>query len=592
MTASLFILEGLKRMSRRLLLFAALLVLSVSACRRPDRAAETAGTDAGKPAPGDWAVVRFEAEPDNLNALTSVTAVAHTALWGANNSQVYELLMAYNSEDWDVTVPLLAEAAPVVSQDHLTYTFTIRDGVKWHDGQPFTADDVLFTFKAAACPLTDAAPVRSYLTDIADIQVEGRTVRFVMSKPNVYNERNLNNVLAIIPKHVFDENGLLDGFTYRDMIGAKGKSDPMVKDFADRFNHHAANRAPIGTGPYKFEKWDTGREIVLTRNDQYWGKKPYLDKIVYRTITDYTAALTALKAGDIDIQPRLLPQQYKEQTGGAGFDEQFETKVYAIPNQFQITWNNERPFFKDKKVRQAMTMLVDRESIIKTIRFGLGELGDSIFHPKSRDYDRNLKPWPFDPKRAAALLDEADWKDHDGDGIRDNNGMKFKFEFVVSSSSAVQKQISAVLKEELRKAGIEMTERLMELALMTETMKEHRFDASAIGFSKDLVQDPFQGWHSSSTKGGSNYQNFKNAESDRLLEQARQEFDAEKRKRIYEQWQELIYDEQPVTFLYWQVEPAAYSKRFEGDEWLPLRPGYDLTSWWVPAARQKYKNGQ
>jgi peptide/nickel transport system substrate-binding protein len=215
----------------------------------------------------------------------------------------------------------------------------------------------------------------------------------------------------------------------------------------------------------------------------------------------------------------------------------------------------------------------------------------SSFHPSSRESNPNLKPWPFDPRRAGELLDEAGWKDHDGDGIRDNNGARFKFEFLVSSSSAVQKQISAALTEEFRKAGIQMTERLLEFALVSQTLKEHRFDAAAVGFSFDVVQDPYQGWHSSAIAGGLNYAGFKNADSDRLLEQARLEFDAEKRKQIYWQWQELIHDEQPVTFLYWQLEPAAYSKRFQGAEWLPLRPGYDLTSWWVPAAQQKYRNG-
>ena len=107
----------------------------------------------------------------------------------------------------------LAEAPPVISEDHLTYTFKIRDGVKWHDGRPFTSDDVLFTFKAVACRLTDTAPLRSYLTDLKDIQVDGRTIRFLMSKPNAYNVNNIANSLAIVPKHIFDPEGLLDAFS-------------------------------------------------------------------------------------------------------------------------------------------------------------------------------------------------------------------------------------------------------------------------------------------------------------------------------------------------------------------------------------------
>ena len=578
-------------MKRRLRFLPLLLAFAVVACSRPDRTSEKPTQDIGHPVPGDWAIVRFEAEPDSLNPLTCTTSVAQYALWGARNSQIYELLFGYNTTDWDVTEPLLAEAPPEVSADHLMYTVKIRDGVKWHDGQPFTPEDVLFTFKAAASPLTDAARQRSSLTDLTDVQIDGRTVRFVMSKPSVYNLRNVvTNLLPIVPKHVFDEEGLLDTFTYKDIIGPKGKTDPKIKKFADHFNNHPANRAPVGTGPYKLEKWDSGREIVLTRNDDYWGNKPYLDKIVYRIITDATAALTALKAGEIDLQPRLLPIQLKEQTGGQAFEEQFSKITYLIPSLYEIYWNNERPFFKDKQVRQALTMLVDRQKIIDTIRLGLGQIAASPFAPQAKDFNADIKPLPYDPKRAAELLDEAGWKDHDGDGIRDKDGVKFKFDFLGTSGSTVFKQLSPVLTEEFRKAGIQMTERVVELAVMTETLKQHRFDAGVLGLTFDLVNDPYHVWHSSSAAGGSNFANFKNPESDRMLELARLEFDDDKRRQIYWHWQELIHDEQPVTFLYYQLEPAAYSKRFENVQWMPLRPGYDLTTWWVPKARQKYKS--
>ena len=163
-------------MTRRSFLLPLLLAELLVACTRPDGTSGKRTGDAAQPVPGDWAIVRFENEPDTLNPLTSVTTVASYALWGAKNSQVYELLMGYNTRDWDVTEPLLAEAAPTVSDDHVTYTVKIREGVKWHDGQPFTPEDVLFTFKAAACPLTDAARHRSSLTDLAEIQVGRRAL--------------------------------------------------------------------------------------------------------------------------------------------------------------------------------------------------------------------------------------------------------------------------------------------------------------------------------------------------------------------------------------------------------------------------------
>jgi peptide/nickel transport system substrate-binding protein len=579
-------------MTRRIFVLCLLSFALVCGCNRSGKTTETGAANAGPPAQGDWAIVRFESDPDNLNPLITQQGIARYALGGVNNSQIYELLMAYNTKDWDLTEPLLAEAPPTISDDHLTYTFRIRNGVKWHDGQPFTADDVLFTFKAVACPLADTAPLRSYLTELKDIQVDGGTMRFLMSKPNVYNVTNIANVLSIVPKHVFDSEGLLDGFSYKDIIGPKGKTDPRIKKFADQFNAHPANRAPIGTGPYKFEKWESGREIVLARNDNYWGKKPYLDKIVYRIITDYTAALTALKAGDVDVQPRLLPIQYAEQTSGPTFDQQFTKVKYSIPSIGIILWNNDRPFFKDKRVRQALTMLIDRQKIIDSVRLGFGKIGVSPIDPNAKDFNPNIKALPYDPKKAADLLDEAGWKDHDGDGIRDKDGVKFQFEFLGSTGSPVYKQLSPILAEEFRKSGIEMTERVMEFGVMIQSLKDHRFDSSTLNLGHgDLTDaDAYQAWHSSGTTGGTNFWNFKNPEADRLLEQARLEFDGEKRKQLYWRWQEIISDEQPVTFLYYFVEPAAYSKRFQNVQWLPLRPGYDLTTWWVPKGLQKYKD--
>lgn len=559
------------------------------ACSRPDRTAEKGTADVGQPVRGDWAVVRYESEPDSLNPILTASSYANYVMFGVNNSQIYELMMGYNTKDWSVTEPILVDAPPEISADHLTYIFKIRDGIKWHDGQPFTPEDVLFTFKATMCPLVDSAQLRSWLTDLKDIQVEGRTMRFLMAKQNVYNMVNISNLLGIIPKHVFDPEGLLDPFGFKDIIGPKGKSDPKIKQFADQFNNSPKNRAPIGTGPFKFEKWDTGKEIVLVRNDNYWRQKPYLDKVVIRIMKDYPAALTALKAGEVDMNPRLSPIQYAQQTSGAAFDQQFTKVKYSIPTYAWIGWNEERPFFKDKRVRQALTMLLDRQQIIDSIRFGLGRVGVSPLNPSSPDFNPNIKPLPYDPKRAAELLDEAGWKDHDGDGIRDKDGVKLRFEFLGPIGSTVFPQLSPIVREAFGKAGIEVTERIVDFPVMQENLRDHHFDATTLQWTSDLYQDPYQIWHSSSAANrGSNYISFKNQESDRLIEQARLEFDNEKRKQLYWKWQELIHEEQPYTFLYYPQEAAASSKRFQNVKWVPVRPGYDLTTWWVPKAAQKY----
>jgi len=565
-------------------------LLALTGCSRPDTANTTGAADAGVPVTGDWIVARLDADADTLNPHTTSTTNSSTVYYGANNSNIYESLVGSEPSDWVTPKAVLAEARPEVSPDHLIYTFTLRQGITWHDGKPLTPEDVVFSFKSVMCPSVDSAPTRSNLTDLVNVEADGWKIRMTVSKAHYLNEGILGGYTAVIPKHVFDPQGILDSFTFKDVIAAKNVSNPKLLQFGKEFNQNPAGRAPIGTGPYKFEKWESGKEIVVVRNEQYWGQKPYLDKIIYRIITDATAALTALKSGDIDMNPRLTPIQFAQQTSGAAFDQQLAKSKYTIPAYYYIGWNQERPFFRDKRVRQALTMLLDRQQVVDTLRFGLGKLAVAPFNPNSPYFNPNLKPVPYDPKRALELLDEAGWKDTNGDGIRDKDGRAFKFE-LISSTSDLSNKLSPVVKEELRKVGIEVSERHLEFTVLSNSIRDKQFDANLGGWASDLVSDPFQVWHSSSIPNrGSNYISFRNKQSDELLEQGRLEFDPEKRKQIYWRWMELIADEQPYTFLFYAEEAAAYSKRFQNAKFLPTRPGYDLNTWYVPKMTQKYTN--
>ena len=577
-------------MMRRVLKLALLSLCFLSSCTKSGATGDTAATNVSQPVPGDWAIVRFETDADTLNPYTWATAPASRVLGGPNNSNVFESLLYTDPNDYTNVQGRLAVSRPEISEDHLTYTFTLRDGVKWHDGTLFTAEDVLFSFKALMNPFADSAAIRSYLGDLTNVELAGdHQVRMTMRKPYFMNEIVLGELVLIASRHVFDPQGILDSFKFTEIISPYNKSNPKLKEFGQEFNKHPGNRAPVGTGPFKFEKWDAGKEIALGRNDNYWGEKPYLSKVVYRIITDDTAALTALKAGEVDFNPRLSPIQYAQQTSGQAFDQQFVRDTIIVPNYYYVAWNEERPFFKDKRVRQALTMLVDRDQIIQTIKFGLGKPIASPFVLGSPQLDTDIKPLPYDPKRAGELLDQAGWVDHDDDGIRDKNGIPFRFELLGSSSSTLTGQLIPVLKEAFQKVGIATTEKRIEFTVFTNSMRDHKFDAALTGWSGDLIMDPYQIWHSSSIANrGANFVSFRNAESDQLIEQARVEFDEAKRKQIYFKWQELIHDQQPYTFLMYSLQPVAYQKRFQNAHFLPVQPGYDLTQWFVPKSMQKY----
>ena len=568
-------------------LLAAMMV--IGGCGGRDRGTDlVAGADQ-TPVEGDWLVLAYDAEADTLNRIISNNAYTGYIMEGAMGSMVGEFLLSYDPETWRTDRPLLAESYPEISEDHLIYTFVVRDGVRWHDGQTFTAADVLFSAKAMMNPFTDSASLRGYFADLADVQVNGREIRFEMSKPYWMNDDALGTTLPILPKHVHDPEGVLDDYSYRDIVSASAREDATLREFGELFNENPANRQPIGTGPYKFESWESGSEMILVRNDDYWGEKAYLERILIRFITDDTARLTALKAGEIDFDTRLTPIQYARQTSGASFDSEFAKASFNIPQLSYIIWNSLRPFFADKRVRQAMTMLIPRQQIIDSLRFGLAQIAVSNFNPSSPDFHTGLEPFPYDPDRAMALLDEAGWIDHDGDGIRDKDGVQFSFEFLGSVSSSFTDQLLPILKEEFGQAGIEMTERRLEFTVVIENVRDRQYDAYAGAWLSGLQQDPYQLWHSSSIGNrGSNFGSFDNPEADRLMEEARTEFDPEKRKQLYWRFQEILHEEQPYTFMLYPQESVTYHRRFQGVDFLPVRPGYDLTKWFVPLVSQRY----
>ncbi|MCL4245768.1 MAG: hypothetical protein KJ002_11670, partial [Candidatus Dadabacteria bacterium] len=209
------------------------------------------------------------------------------------------------------------------------------------------------------------------------------------------------------------------------------------------------------------------------------------------------------------------------------------------------------------------------------------------FYINSPEYDKSIEPIPYDPAAARKLFEEAGWVDHDGDGIRDKDGVKFSFEFLIPGGSETGEKIATILKEELDGIGINMTIRKTEWAVFTTRLNERNFDAVTLAWSMGIESDPYQIWSSTQAEAGSNFIGFKNAEVDRLIETARKEFDRDKRIELYRQFSEIIHEEQPYTFLFCRKATVAVNKRFENVTVYPL--GIEPTEWYVPLPLQRYK---
>lgn len=507
------------------------------------------GRDAS--ASGGTLIRELGAEPATLNPVTATDVYE-----GIVNGGIYETLSRRNNRTLEFE-PLLARSWEI-SKDRLSYVFHLRKDVKWHDGEPFTADDVIFSYDAIRDPEVAAAHLQSYYKDVKSYtKVDSHTVRCEYSKP-YFLAFEFCSGIPIVAKHVFE------------------KGD---------FNGNPAGRKPVGTGPYVFESWETGREITVRKNPGYWGRPAGLEKIVYSVILDPTVKLQLMRKQELDFAS-LLPLQWSRQTCDASFGGKFRRAAYTTPGYSYIGWNSKKPYFSDRRVRRAMTHLVDRETILRKILLGLGETVTTTFFVNSPEYPDDVEPYPYDPEKARALLDEAGWKDTDGDGTRDRDGVEFRFEFLLPSGSQTGEKISTILKEELSRSGIEMTIRKIEWAVFIQNVNERRFDAVTLGWSLGVETDPYQLWHSSQAEAGSNFVGFENPRADALMERAREEFSRPERVKMYREFSRILREEQPYTFLFARKSTVAVHRRFEGVALYPL--GFDTLEWSVPKALRRY----
>ncbi len=494
---------------------------------------------------GERLLVHLSAEPATLNPITATDAYAAQV-----DDYIYESLLKRDERTMEL-VPLLARSW-TISDDHLVYTFHLRSDVRWHDGKPFTARDVVFSYERIMDPAVDAVHLRNYYQDVVKVEaLDDYTVRFTYRQP-YFKALEVCGTMPIVPAQLFER--------------------------AENFNTHPIGRSPVGTGPYVFKKWETGKEIVLERNPDYWGEKPAIPEIVFKIITDSTVALQVLKQEGLDVMG-LRPIQWVYQTRGKRFNRHFQKLSYSVPQYSFIGWNMRKPLFSDRRVRQAMTMLLDRRTILEKILFGLGTVVSGPFYVESPDYNKAIEPYPYDPERAKKLLEEAGWVDHDGDGIRDRDGKPFAFEFLISAGSKFAEQLATIFQESLKEVGIRMEIRRLEWAVFIQKIQSHDFDACTLGWSLGWESDPYQVWHSSQQEGGSNFVGFASEEANRIIEEARREFDPERRHRLYHRLHEIIHEEQPYTFLFTTRALVAVHRRIANVHVYPL--GLNPREWHI-----------
>jgi peptide/nickel transport system substrate-binding protein len=442
----------------------------------------------------------------------------------------------------------LAQDVPKPSSDGLTYTFKLRDNLKWSDGQAITADDVKFTYQLAYDPQYKdfASPRRGDLSKyIASIDTpDPKTV--VVKTTQVFAPFLASHGLyGILPKHVL---GTLDG---KAMNSADFNSAPTVVN-----------------GPFKFKSWDKGQQVTLERNDSYWGGAPYLDQWITKVLPDSVALTNQLKTGELDIGP-VDPGQFDN----LKTTESVATTEFPVPT-FTFYAYNLNPdtkagkLFADKAVRQALLFALNRQQIVDAVFFGHGKVANSVEPPTSWAYkDKPKVLYTFDKAKAESLLDGAGWT-KGADGIRAKGGLKLKFDMITNAGNKQRESMLQVMQQSWKDVGVEATPSLIQFPqLVSQIVNIRTFDVFLVGFNWSNDPDEAPLYHSRNTvAGGFNGADFKNDQVDSILDQALGTLDKAKRKQLYEQFQDIMSEEVPSPVVLFNTGIYGWNKRVQGTD--------------------------
>ncbi len=482
--------------------------------------------------------------------------IANDNASGTINDQIFNGLVKYDKD-----IKLIGDLAKrwEISNGGKTITFYLREGVKWHDGVEFSAEDCLFTYQKFIDPKV-VTPYSSSYTAVSKAEVVNKYV-FRVTYKEPFSPALESWAVGMIPKH------LLDG-----------------KDInTDPFNRH-----PVGTGPYKFREWISGQKIVLDANKDYFEGMPNIDQYIYRIIPDSTTMFEELLSGGVDMMG-LNPLQYLRDSETRRIKENYVKFRYPANAFTYLGYNLRNPLFSEIKVRQALSYAINRQGIIDGILLGLGRPCTGPFSYVSWAYNPNAKSYDYDPAQARRMLADVGWKDLNSDGILEKHGKPFRFTIMTNQGNNERIRTAEMIQQNMKALGIDVKIRVMEWQAFLEQIDKRSFDAIILGWSMGRDPDIYDIWHSSKTKKGEyNFIGYKNSEVDRLLVEGRQTFDIEKRKKIYYRIHAILAEEQPYAFLYVPDATPIVHKRFKGVKVEPLGIMYNFIHWYVPQNKAEW----
>jgi peptide/nickel transport system substrate-binding protein len=515
------------------------------------------GENAGPPQTGGMAVVAVTSDFQAFNPVVNT----HSTTDDLIRFMLFTPLIQYDAKL--NPVPWLAQSWDL---SDTAVVFHLRNDVKWHDGQPVTAEDVKFTFDLAKDTTTASLIGSAYLGMVKSATVvDPQTIRFSFTAPHA---QALDDFWwAPVPRHLL-----------QNVPPAQLAQAPY-------------NRAPVGSGPFVLKPgaWKPNETLTLEANPAFpagLGGRPRLDRVVFRIIPEATTMVTELVNGTTDVigwtlQPDQAVQVQQQ--------PQLTLKHFPSREFTYVAWNGTRPPFNDAAVRRAMGMAIDRASIIKGLMRGFAVPAVGMIPSWSPMYTA-IPPLPFDANQAKAALAQAGWRDTNGDGIVEKDGKPLRFTLMVNSANRLHQDMAQVIQQELRAIGAQVDVRTQEFQTMLRQYKARDYDAVIANWSLDTFKvdpTPLFSCAESKVPNSSNRTGYCNPRADALMEQGLRSTDAAQAKQTWQQYFQLIQQDQPLTFLFWSEDMAGVGPRLQGVVMDARSKLANVKDWWIPADRRR-----
>ena len=473
------------------------------------------------------------------------------------------------------------------------YTVEIKDEAKWDNGSSITAKDVVFTLKTIKHPNTNAAGYRSYMKWVSDVRVDvdnPKKATFYF-KDYYILAKELAVTVEIYPQYHYDPEYAMDEITIPELDGESAKdlitANPKLGAFAKTFNDVKFSRESIsGAGPYRLKEWVSNQFIVLEKKKNYWAAEtdiPSLmakpDQLKFHFIADETATISQMKEGNIDVFTNMSGNTFFDLKNNETYGKEFQYFTPELMKFYYIAINNSKPELSDPDVRRALAKLVDVKKLIDVLEGGLGKQTVGSINEKKAYYNNDLRPIAFDIEGAKEILSKEGWQDTNNDGTIDKmiNGQKVEMDLDIHiTGSELSKNIGLLLQENAKKANINIniiTKKYKDIR--RENIKKRDYDLVPLVLGQDLaLDDPYAKWHSDNDDPAKlNDVSYRSEKADELIDNIRSTQDDTQRVQYYKDLQKVMYDDQPVIFLYNPQEKIIASKNWKASSTIK-RPGY------------------